>query len=357
MRVSSTLALGIMSGTSLDGLDLALCRFRKFKQRWQYKLIRYSTIPYEKRLKEELARAHALNGEQLIRLHYRYAEFIAQQVNRFLKPTGMRCDVIGSHGHTVFHQPEQGMTFQLGSGAVIAALTGIDTISDFRSGDVALGGQGAPLVPVGDALLFSEYDVCLNLGGIANLSYQKGRERMAMDVCPVNMILNTLAALKGRSFDRNGRLAARGNIHKPLLQKLNRLDYYHQPAPKSLSREWFSTCFYPLIHKSSLSIEDKLATCCEHIAMQIAWQLGHVKSKTCKILVSGGGAKNRFLMERLKYHFPAQWILASEPLLKMKEAIVFAFLAVLRMHKEINCLKTVTGACRSSVQGAWYSAR
>lgn len=347
-------ALGIMSGTSLDGLDLALCRFRFHKGKWSYSLLKHQTISYQPAWKKRLSEAHLLTGCDLMKTDSDYANYIASTANRFLKANRIRPDVIGSHGHTVFHQPESGFTFQLGSGAVIAALTGIDTVSDFRITDVTLGGQGAPLVPVGDELLFGQYDVCLNIGGIANLSFLKNKIRLAYDICPANMILNKLAALKGKPFDKNGLLASKGEVNAALLNKLNSLHYYRKPFPKSLGREWFEHVFYPLVQKEKIADEDKLATCTEHVAIQIAKEINRLNRKHSRVLATGGGAKNKFLIKRIKQHTSAEIILPGESLIDMKEAIVFAFLAVLRINNRVNCLKSVTGAAKDSISGALY---
>lgn len=348
------IALGIMSGTSLDGIDLAMCRFVFKNGKWSYELIQHKTVAYSTAWKKRLAKAHLLSGLDLIQADADYAKHLAAVTKRFLKESRFRPDVIGSHGHTVFHQPENGFTFQLGSGAVIAASTGIDTVSDFRMTDVALGGQGAPLVPVGDELLFGDYDVCLNIGGIANLSFRKNKKRLAYDICPANMILNKLALLNGKPFDKNGGLASTGRVQNSLLRKLNSLSYYRKPFPKSLGREWFENAFYPLIEKEKIKTEDKLASCTEHIAMQIGKEINRVNRKSCRVLVTGGGAKNKFLINRIKHYTSAEIILPDESLIDMKEAMVFAFLAVLRINNQTNCFKSVTGANRDNICGALY---
>lgn len=349
-------ALGIMSGTSLDGLDLALCRFRFQKGKWSFVLLKQSTVSYSGSWKKKLAEAHLLTGRELMKADTDYARYLASEVTRFLKGSRVLPAIIGSHGHTVFHQPENALTFQLGSGAVIAALTGIDTVSNFRLTDVALGGQGAPLVPVGDELLFGHYDVCLNIGGIANFSYRNNKMRLAYDICPANMILNKLSSLSGKLYDKDGKQASAGRVHTALLHKLNSLPFYRKPFPKSLGREWFEQVFYPLIENEKIFTEDKLATCTEHAAFQIAKAIERSGKQQCRVLVTGGGAKNRFLMKRIGHNSNAEMVLPDESLIDMKEAIVFAFLAVLRMNKSVNCLKSVTGARKDSISGALYKS-
>jgi anhydro-N-acetylmuramic acid kinase len=350
-------ALGIMSGTSLDGLDLALCRFGFQNGQWSYRLLNHTTIAYSSSWKKRLAEAPRLSGCELMQADAGYALYIASAVNRFLKNCRSRPEVIGSHGHTVFHQPENGLTFQLGSGAVIAAMTGIDVVTDFRMTDVSLGGQGAPLVPVGDELLFGHYDVCLNIGGIANLSFRKNKRRWAYDLCPANMILNKLSSLLGKPYDKNGAMASAGQVHSGLLHRLNGLPYYHQPFPKSLGREWFEHVFFPVIKKTKIPVHDLLATCTEHVAMQIAGAIERLQKQPCRVMVTGGGAKNTFLLKRISHHTAARMVLPDESLIDMKEAILFAFLAVLRTLNRVNCLKSVTGARHDTISGAWYKGR
>ncbi|MFW5773358.1 MAG: anhydro-N-acetylmuramic acid kinase, partial [Tangfeifania sp.] len=204
--------IGIMSGTSLDGLDIAAVEFSYNNGNCDFQIIAAETGTYSHDWENRLRKSTELSGEKLIQLHTDYGRFLGKEIKRFIKRTGFVPELLASHGHTVFHQPEKGFTFQVGSGAHIAAETGITTIADFRTGDVALGGQGAPLVPVGDRLLFSQYESCLNLGGFANISFEKERKRMAFDICPANFILNNLARKLGKSFDESGELGRQGTI-------------------------------------------------------------------------------------------------------------------------------------------------
>jgi anhydro-N-acetylmuramic acid kinase len=219
-------AIGLMSGTSLDGLDAALCEFTFKKGTWDYKIKEAETFAYDKNRKKSLQNAAWLNALEFWKLHTDFGKFSGQTVQRFLKGKKHSIDVIASHGHTVFHQPEKGFTCQIGDGASIAALTGYTTACDFRSTDVALGGQGAPLVPLGDELLFTEYDACLNIGGIANISFTHKKQRLAFDICPANLVFNFYAAKAGMNYDKGGKLAAKGKVNQTLLKKLNGLSFY-----------------------------------------------------------------------------------------------------------------------------------
>ncbi|TND04261.1 MAG: anhydro-N-acetylmuramic acid kinase [Bacteroidetes bacterium] len=349
--------LGLMSGTSLDGLDMALCRFYKENGAWRYEVLASACEDYPAALKNKLSQLPAAGGEELARAHAEYGLYLGQAINRFRKTNSLRIDLVSSHGHTVFHQPENGFTFQLGSGAAIAATCGIDTICDFRTTDVALGGQGAPLVPVGDELLFGDYDYCLNIGGIANISYHENGKRVAFDVCPANIVLNGLSELLGKPYDDCGRFAQAGKTDKKLLEKLDALDYYHTAPPKSIGREWVDAVVFPLLRSSGLSVHDQLRTFTEHIAAQIMRSCIHPVIKK-GMLVTGGGAFNTFLVDRLNAGKPELHIAAGKPeTVKFKEAIIFAFLGLLRHQHEPNALSSVTGASRNSIGGCIYSGK
>jgi len=345
------LVVGAMSGTSLDGLDLAAVEFLRSENRWNFSIVAAETVEYSNEWVEKLRTAPELSGEKLIELHNVYGKFTGQQINRFIKNHRLLPDLVASHGHTAFHQPENGFTFQAGNGACITAETGMTTVADFRSGDVALGGQGAPLVPVGDRLLFSEYEACLNLGGFANISFEKKGKRIAFDICPVNFILNDLARKLGKPFDENGELGRKGTIDNQLLEKLNQLDFYRQSPPKSLGKEWMDRHFFPILKESNLSVQDKLRAAYEHIAVQIA----QATPATGKMLVTGGGAFNSFLMERIRNHLKCKIVIPSSEIINYKEALVFAFLGLLRYLGEVNCYASVTGARRDSSSGMVFS--
>lgn len=337
-----------MSGTSLDGLDLALCDFYQEDGRVHFKLLATETIIYQSHWKHQLESAFNDKAEDYFKLHHHYGEFIGESVNYFLHKHHRKADYIASHGHTVFHQPHIGFTTQIGCGATIAATTGISTICDFRSLDVALDGQGAPLVPLGDRDLFYKHESCLNIGGIANVSFTKDGVTKAYDICIANMALNYLAQLNGKQYDDNGHMAEKGNVSRILLHQLLDIDT-HQ---KSLGREWFEEYFLPLINAYSISVEDKLATFVEYSAMKISDCLN--QNKINSVLITGGGAYNFFLIERIRDKFNGEIEIPADQLIQFKEAIIFAYLGYLRVQHQINTLSSVTGASKNSTGGCIY---
>jgi len=347
----STLAVGIMSGTSLDGIDLALCRFSDSGKNWNYEIVGAQTIAYPSVWIEKLKEAPHMEAEEFLILHNEYGRYTGELAARFLLGKEVP-QLIASHGHTIFHQPEKKFTFQLGNGASIAAETGITTICDFRNFDVALGGQGAPLVPIGDQLLFPDFDYCLNIGGFTNISMEHNGIRIASDISPANIVLNELALQKGLPFDRDGRIGASGKVNELLLNKLNSLSFYRQKWPKSLGREWVDQQIMPLLSASGLTIEDQAATIYEHIAIQISKAIGN----TGKLMATGGGSKNLFLIDRLKYHTSCRIVLPDEKLIDFKEALIFAFLGVLAFRGRTNVLSSATGSARDHIGGIIYNA-
>ena len=342
------LALGMMSGTSLDGVDLALCRFVKNNDQWQFEILASETFNYSSEWEQKLREAYKLNALDFLLLHNEYGRFIGTLTNTFLKDKPVP-DLICSHGHTIFHQPDKSFTFQLGSGASIAASTGINTVSDFRTLDVALGGQGAPLVPIGDKFLFPEFEYCINLGGFANVSYDLENKRIAYDICPVNIVLNELASKKGQPFDQDGKIGATGKIDHSLLKSLNSVEYYTKSWPKSLGREWVEQNISPLLSNSGISIEDQAATFYEHIAYQIAKIVS-----SGKILFTGGGTNNNYIISKINEKTNGTIIIPDQNLINFKEALIFAFLGVLTYTSQVNCLSSVTGAKRDSIVGTIF---
>jgi anhydro-N-acetylmuramic acid kinase len=286
-------------------------------------------------------------------LHKDFGYFSGVAAKKFMLKHRIKPNFIAAHGHTIFHQPGLQLTFQIGCGATVAAITGVDTCCDFRSTDVALGGQGAPLVPIGDELLFSDFDLCLNLGGFANISFRKANKRLAYDICPANIVLNELAQQLNKSYDRNGALARKGQLNNNLLEELNNIPYYSLKAPKSLGKEWVKEQVWPLLNRAKKSsVEDKLATFCYHIAEQVAQSTkGQARRK---MLVTGGGAFNGFLMTALKASSAVTLVVPDRLSVSFKEALIFAFLGVLRSRDQVNALRSVTGAKKDSVGGAWY---
>jgi len=344
--------LGLMSGTSLDGLDMAYVEFDDHNPK-RYRIHRAETVPYSPEWHKKLTDAYSYGGEKLMLLHADYGRFLGKEVKKFLQRHGLpRPDIIASHGQTIFHQPDKRMTFQLGSGAHIAAESGIDTVSDFRTQDVAMGGQGAPLVPIGDKLLFDDYTYCLNIGGFANISFDNNEgRRIAFDTGPANIVLNEYARRLGKKYDKDGETAAAGKFHPGLFDALNRLDYYSLPVPKSLGWEYVEQTVIPLIDSYSLPPEDVLRTFSEHIAYQIGRQV-----KEGKMLVTGGGAFNKFLMQKIAEYSPAKPVIPDPELIMFKEALIFALLGYLKMKNRTNVLSSVTGASKDHVAGIFYPA-
>jgi anhydro-N-acetylmuramic acid kinase len=346
--------VGLMSGTSLDGLDLAYCTFQKEQQGWHFEIIDAQTVPYDAHLRDMLSNAHKGTAAELNMIDTILGLMFSNAIIEFISELGAEIDLISSHGHTVFHDPQNHINLQIGKGSVIAATTGITTVCDFRTQDILEGGQGAPLVPIGDHLLFHDYDLCLNIGGISNISAAPTGRRIAWDICPANMVLNTLARKTGQDFDTDGIMAANGKLIPELLEKLNDLHYYHEKPPKSLSREWVEGEFLQVLEAyATQSHPDLLRTVTEHIALQISNTCNTIK-QTGTMLVTGGGAKNTFLMQRLESLCNVEIAKTSPNLIDYKEALIFAFLGVLRARNEINCLASVTGARQDHCSGAIY---
>jgi anhydro-N-acetylmuramic acid kinase len=345
----------MMSGTSMDGMDLVLCRFTREKSEWQFQIEKAVTYDYSPEWTADLNGAFRLPAGEFLQLHNAYGRLIGDYVSRFLKENEITADLVASHGHTIFHQPEKGFTFQLGAGASIAGRCKITTVSDFRTMDVALGGQGAPLVPVGDELLFSQYGYCLNLGGFANVSNRVKERRIAFDLCPVNIVLNELARRAGKDYDEEGKIGRSGIPHPLLVKDLNSLEYYMQTGPKSLGREWVEKSYMPLLGNYNLPLENIMSSVYEHISVQIGSYLE--LSGQGKVLVTGGGAFNTYLVEKIQLHTKSKLVIPGEQLVKFKEALIFAFLGLLRFRNETNCLASVTGAFRDSSSGVIHLGR
>ena len=339
-----------MSGTSHDGLDIACCRFEDLHGEWKYKIDSAGTIPYPDAWRSRLIDLIDADDEAIKAADLELGTYIGEAVNSFIASNNIKATFIGSHGHTIFHQPNKGLTLQIGDGRQIAKLTGLTVISDFRSQDVAMGGQGAPLVPLGDRLLFSHYDYCLNLGGISNISFESRGERVAFDICPVNMVLDHLASRLGKKYDDKGMMAARGSLMPAMLRELEALGFYHSEGPKSLGREWVVSNIFPILEKYNLYPEsDLLSTFTEHIALRISSCVNEGAGKN--MLVTGGGAYNDHLIERMRELCATNIILPEPLLIEYKEAMVFAFLGLLRLRGKVNVLGSVTGAGKDHSSG------
>lgn len=338
--------LGLMSGTSLDGVDLALCQIEEKK----YAVLAADTVAYPDEWRLRLASLEHSTALEYAKANIELGHYYGKIINDFLKDKTYKVEAIASHGHTIFHQPGCGLTTQIGDGDAIAAETGLLVVSSFRTLDVALGGQGAPLVPIGDEILFGNYDACLNLGGIANISYCADGKRIAFDISPCNMVLNRLAERLGLAYDAEGQHARAGRVMDVLESELDALGYYRLVAPKSLGKEWMMSEFWPLLETFPATTEDLLATVTHHVAGQIAAVLRRQRIGT--LLVTGGGAKNSYLLEILSYLCPeVQVIIPDDLTINYKEAIIFAFLGYLRLKGKVNTLASVTGARCDSVGG------
>lgn len=343
-------AIGLMSGTSLDGLDVCCCTFTFENENWSYTIDATKAYDYPEELKNLLGRkAQEMSALEFITFHSAYGKYLGDKVNLFIQEYGVSPAIIASHGHTVFHEPQKRIMFQIGDGAAIAATTRIPTVCDFRRLDIMLGGQGAPLVPIGDRLLFGDYDYCLNIGGFSNISFEKEGKRIAFDISPVNFVINHYCEKIGLKFDEDGKIARKGRVFKPLYEALNELEFYHQPGPKSLGREWVEEVIYPLLESSGLSLEDKLCTFYEHAAFQIS----RIATQG-KLLITGGGAFNTFLVERINALSACEIVIPDQQTIEYKEALIFAFLGTLYMHNQISCLSSVTGAEKDNIGGALF---
>lgn len=347
--------IGLMSGTSLDGVDIAYCEF-SHASHWTFELIYCETIAYDEYWKKLLGELHLSSAEKISEVDFLYGNYLGKIAGEFCRKNNISPDFISSHGHTVFHQPHKGYTKQIGSGAALSAASSCRVVCDFRSLDVALGGQGAPLVPIGDRHLFSDFAFCLNLGGIANISYEEGSDRKAFDICACNLVLNYFSMKKGMSFDRDGLLAEKGSPDVELLNRLNNLSYYSKQFPKSLGREDVEKDLLPLLEASQSSVENILATFCEHIARQVSACLSKSGAKG-KMLITGGGAYNKYLVDRISILYRQEIVIPEKKIIEFKEAIIFAFLGVLRVRNEVNCLKSVTGALVDNCGGALYESK
>lgn len=345
--------IGVMSGTSLDGIDLAYIKFN-FLETWSFKIYECETVSYSQEWVNKLKNAIHLHPLQLDELNIEYTKLVASVISTFItKHQLSEIDAIASHGHTVLHQPHNGITLQIGNLQSMGDVLPYKIVCDFRVQDVVLGGQGAPLVPVGDALLFSDFDYCLNLGGFSNISFHEDGKRMAFDISPVNTVLNFYATELGFPYDEGGNFAKSGEVHHELLAQLNGLDFYKNAYPKSLGVEFVNQKIFPVMHAFPISTQDKLRTFVEHIALQIA----HVCNQpNTRLLVTGGGAYNTFLMQRLRKYLPnTSVIVPDDQIIQFKEALLFGLLGVLKLRNEINVLSSVTGASKDHSSGVIFN--
>ncbi len=348
--------IGVMSGTSLDGLDIVYVQIIK-DEKWSYQLKFAKTYSYNKSWLKKLSEASTLKGLELIELDIKFGQFVGSKINNFIKENKInpkQINLISSHGHTVFHQPEKGFTYQIGCGKEISINTNITSVSDFRSLDVAYGGQGAPLVPIGDLLLFNDYEYCLNIGGIANISFDNNKKRIAGDIDFANINSNRLSKKLDHPMDENGNLAIRGEFNETLFNELRNCIFYQQPFPKSLGIEDYFNWYNPILKKYNISVNDQLHTTgillCENIKKVV-----ESKEKN-KLLITGGGAFNNFWTNTLK-SMKMNVVLPEKATIEYKEAIIFAFLGVLKLNNQVNILSSVTGAKKDLKSGTVFNPK
>lgn len=345
--------IGVMSGTSLDGVDLAQIIFNVVDDHWSFEIGVAETIPYDEKWIDQLKNAVTFTRDQLTKLDQNYTQLLGTIIRDFINKHELKnIDAVCSHGHTILHQPQNGFTLQIGNLPEIAAICQQKVVCDFRVQDVRLGGQGAPLVPIGDRLLFSDFDYCLNLGGFSNISFEQNGDRVAFDISPVNTVLNFYANQLGFDFDDRGKIAQSGNLHSTLFEALNALDFYQKQFPKSLGFEYVKEIVLPLMESFAMTTEDKMRTFVEHVAFQIGNALPIKKGK---LLITGGGAYNDFLIARLRFYADQVNItIPDAEVLEFKEALIFGLLGVLKIRNEINVLSSVTGAKNDHCSGFIY---
>ncbi len=345
--------IGIMSGTSLDGLDVSFATYNLENGRWSCHLSASKTYNYKPELAQRIQNAPKSTALELTRLDRDLGDFIGEKINTFIEEKNIdrqKIHAIASHGHTVFHQPEERLTLQIGCGTSISTTSSLPVINNFRLKDVRLNGQGAPLVPIGNRLLFdNENRIYLNIGGFANLSYYTKNKQLGYDLCPVNFVLNALCQKLELPYDLNGDIARSHEIDLPLLEKLNALSRYQILDKKALGSEWVEAKVMPLLETDKSSIKQKIATYTEHAAQQIVNYLHEIKVN--EVELSGGGTHNSFLVDRIANHFNGTVILPEKEIIDFKEALIFGFLGALYLDKQHNCLKEITQADRDSIGG------
>jgi anhydro-N-acetylmuramic acid kinase len=346
--------IGVMSGTSLDGVDLAHIQFDFVANKWKFQLFDCETVRYSENWIDDLKNAIDKSENQLIELNNDYTILLASIINNFINKNKIsKIDAVCSHGHTILHQPANGFTLQIGNLPEIAKLINQKVVCDFRVQDIIMGGQGAPLVPIGDKILFSDFDYCLNLGGFSNISFDKDNNRIAFDICPVNTVLNFYANQLGFDFDDKGAISKSGNVNNTLLLQLNAIDFYKQKTPKSLGFEFVKNTILPILDSYSIGVKDKMRTFIEHIADQIMLALPEKKGS---ILVTGGGAYNDFLIEQIQRKIPEiDIIIPDQKVIEFKEALIFGLLGVLKLRNEVNVLASVTGSRMDHSSGKIFS--
>ena len=344
--------IGVMSGTSLDGIDLAYLSFT-YNSIWRFNVVYAETIKYSSKWTVLLQNLVSYSSGKLKQIDTNYTLLLSETINDFIARNSIKeIDAICSHGHTALHEPKKGLTYQIGNQHQLAVLTNNIVVCDFRVQDVEYGGQGAPLVPIGDRLLFPKYEFCVNLGGFANISFEENSHRTAYDICPVNIVLNHFAKQLGCDYDNKGKIASTGRVNAALLQQLNNLSFYKLKHPKSLGLEWVNKNIFPLIDSFELEIKNILRTFIEHIAVQISNEIN--KKEKASVLVTGGGVFNVFLINRIKALTTHEIVLPSNDIINYKEAIIFGLLGILKLRNQVNCLCSVTGAKKDHSSGTIF---
>ncbi|MBT5596320.1 MAG: anhydro-N-acetylmuramic acid kinase [Flavobacteriaceae bacterium] len=349
MYNNSIYVIGLMSGTSLDGLDICFVSFKKSNYS-KYNIINSKTYSYNEKWIEKLKKSIFLNKQELKKIDIEYGTLISNYLKEFISEFSIdKIDLISSHGHTVFHEPNKGKTLQIGDGKTINKIVKTDVVCDFRTQDVKYKGQGAPLVPIGDLHLFSNYKFCLNLGGFSNVSIKDNNKIKAFDICPVNTVLNHYSKKMGYTFDQDGVLSKKGTVNLDLLNQLNQMSFYNKLGPKSLGIEFVKSKVIPLIDSHILNPKDILRTYIEHISDQISKSIGSYFND--RILISGGGTYNNTLIDSIKTKVKSKVIVPDSQIIDYKEALIFAYMGLLKSKEKINCLKSVTGAIKDHSSG------
>ncbi|MBC7426321.1 MAG: anhydro-N-acetylmuramic acid kinase [Bacteroidia bacterium] len=349
--------IGLMSGSSMDGVDIAYCEFSGSENSWKYNIIKAETVAYPETWRVRLSKLYKQDAITYARTDIFYGHYLGALVKEFVKKYNLEVDFVASHGHTIFHDPKTKITRQVGDGASLSAICGLPVINDFRSMDVAKGGEGAPLVAIGDKILFPEYDYCLNLGGFANISGVYNNSRIAYDICAANILLNRVARDLGFDYDEDGKIAENGSINYELLQALNSIPFFSKPFPKSLSREWINEELWGQVRKSGFSAEDKMKTLVDHIGFQIGSSVNLLsgdQSEGKTLLITGGGAYNKTLISHIESHTDAKIVIPENDVIEFKEAVIFALLGVLRVNNIVNVGSSYTGASSDSIAGGLH---
>lgn len=364
--------IGLMSGSSLDGLDIAFAEFQISGDAIDFELIKAETVEFTEQWQRRLRNLPKVDALSFAKTHTYFGHLLGNMVNDFIKKHQIEVDFIASHGHTIFHYPDNRMTIQIGDGAAIAAITGLPVVNNFRTHDIAIDGEGTPVAPIADKYLFAGYDFYLNIGGIANISCDIDGRFVAFDIGAANQIFNPLANLMHLPYDDGGNIAKSGKVNEAILSQINEMSYFHQSYPKSLDNTWLQQNILPTYLIAEDTIANKLRTACEQLAQQTAFSIQQIiknenltlpiSEKPFKIFATGGGAFNTFLMKRIEavcnQYFPTKVVVASPEIVEYKEALLMALMGVLRVHNKVNVMRSVTGAKLDTIGGAiWQGTK